>query len=37
LTPLIIAPGDVELFAHADETFGDDARPAELLAVLRAA
>jgi len=35
--PFIFVPGDVELFAHVDETFGDDARPAELLAVLRAA
>ncbi len=30
----VFAPGDVDLFAHASETFGDNASPADLLAAL---
>ena len=30
----VFAPGDVDLFAHVSETFGDNASPADLLAAL---
>ena len=32
----IFGPGDVQLFAHVNQTFSDDATPAALLAALRA-
>jgi len=32
----IFGPGNRDLYAHVNSTFGDDADPAELLAVLRA-
>ncbi len=31
----VFGPGDVDLFAHASETFGDSAAPERLLAALR--
>ncbi len=31
----VFAPGDVDLFSHTSETFGDNAAPADLLAALR--
>ena len=31
----VFAPGDVQLHAHVNETFSDDATPAALLAVVR--
>ena len=30
----VFAPGDVDLFAHTGETFGDNASPADLVAAL---
>lgn len=30
----VFGPGDVDLFAHVSETFGDNASPADLVAVL---
>ncbi len=31
----VFGPGDVDLFAHVSETFGDNAPPADLIAALR--
>ncbi len=31
----VFGPGDVDLFAHASETFGDNASPADLMAALK--
>lgn len=33
----VFGPGDVDLFAHVSETFGDNAPPGDLLEVLRSA
>ncbi len=31
----VFAPGDVDLYAHSSDTFGDNAAPSDLLAALR--
>ncbi len=31
----VFGPGDIDLFAHTSETFGDNAAPADLIAALR--